>query len=87
MTPLPRSQSDRLAPRPLVELAALTGVSRYTLAYAARTGSLEAQRLGSQWVTTVAAVEAWLKAAGHRPGRKPQRRAAAAAPVDPSPPA
>jgi hypothetical protein len=74
----PARDSDQQAPRALAELTALTGVSRYTLAYAARTGALEAQRLGSQWVTTLAAVEAWLKGARHRPGRTPRRRPAAA---------
>ena len=83
MLPSAPPQSDRLTPRPLAELAASTGVSRYTLAYAARTGAMEAQRLGSQWVTTLAAVEAWLKGARHRPGRTPRRRPPAAPAPEP----
>jgi hypothetical protein len=53
---------------------ALTGVSRYTLAAAAKTGHLPARKLGSQWIATLAAAETWLREARHRPGPVPQRK-------------
>jgi hypothetical protein len=87
MTSLAPAPPDRLTLRPLVELAAATGVSRYTLAYAARTGAMEAQRLGSQWVSTLAAVEAWLKDSRHRPGRPPRRHPPEASPPEGQTPA
>jgi Helix-turn-helix domain len=72
----PAKGPDRQEQRGLAEVAALTGISRYTLAYAARTGTLKARRIGSQWVTTLAAVDVWLREARHRPGPKPQARSA-----------
>jgi excisionase family DNA binding protein len=50
------------------------GLSRDTLARAARDGNLETRRTGKLWLTTPAAVEAYLKSARHRRGPKPQRR-------------
>jgi hypothetical protein len=58
----------------LPEAAALFGLSRYTLARAARDAHLTTRRTGKIWLTTPAAVDAWLKGARHRPGRTPQRR-------------
>ena len=69
----------------LPEAAALFGLSRYTLARAARDAHLATRRTGKIWLTTPAAVDAWLKGARHRPGRKPQRRPPAAPPSS-SPP-
>ena len=70
----PERGPDKHEERPLVELAALTGVSRYTLAAAAKTGHLPARKLGSQWIATLAAAETWLREARHRPGPVPQRK-------------
>jgi excisionase family DNA binding protein len=42
------------------EAAARTGVSASHLRLLARTGKIEAQRVGSYWVTTEAAVRAYL---------------------------
>jgi hypothetical protein len=57
--------------------AQLSGVSRSTLRAAAQTGQLPARRISpgprGQWVLTLAAVDAWLKAARHRPGPAPKR--------------
>ncbi len=58
----------------LPEAAAHFGLSRYTLARAARDGHLPTRRTGKIWLTTPAAVEVWLKGARHRPGRTPRRR-------------
>ncbi len=70
-------------------VASLTGVSRSTLRAAAQAGHLQARRISpgprGQWVMTLAAVDAWLKAARHRPGRTPQRRHVAAPPTSSSP--
>ena len=59
-------------------VATLTGVSRSTLRAAAQAGHLQARRISpgprGQWVLTLAAVDAWLKGARHRPGRTPRRR-------------
>jgi hypothetical protein len=59
-------------------VAELSGVSRSTLRAAAQAGHLQARRISpgprGQWVMTLAAVDAWLKGARHRPGRTPQRR-------------
>ena len=63
---------------PLAEAARIRGLSRFTLASAARTGRLKARPMGSQWVTTLASIDAWLKAARHRPGPAPKPRAGAA---------
>ena len=41
-------------------------------------GHLPARRVGYQWLSTPAAVDAYLKGARHRPGRTPQRRPPAA---------
>ena len=71
----------------LPEAAALFGLSRYTLARAARDAHLTTRRTGKIWLTTPAAVDAWLKGARHRPGRTPQRRAPGDAPASSSPPA
>ena len=58
-------------------VAALSGVSRSTLRAAAQAGHLRARRISpgprGQWVLTLAAVDAWLKGARHRPGRTPGR--------------
>ena len=59
---------------PLAEAARIRGLSRFTLASAARTGRLRARPMGSQWVTTLASVDAWLKEARHRPGPAPKPR-------------
>jgi hypothetical protein len=69
----------------LPEAAALFGLSRYTLARAARDAHLATRRTGKIWLTTPAAVDAWLKGARHRPGRTPQRHPPAAPPSS-SPP-
>src|SRR5687768_10340899 len=61
----------------LLEAATYFGVSRYTLARAARDGNLSTRRTGKTWLTTPAAVEVWLKGARHRPGRKPRQHAVA----------
>jgi hypothetical protein len=58
----------------LPEAAALFGLSRYTLARAARDAHLATRRTGKIWLTTPAAVDAWLRGARHRPGRTPRRR-------------
>ena len=73
-----RRREDREAELPLAEAARVRGLSRFTLASAARTGRLEARPMGSQWVTTLAAVDAWLKGARHRPGPAPATRVAEA---------
>ena len=65
----------------LGELALRFGVSRRTLNQAAITGHLPARRVGYQWLSTPASVEAWLKGARHRPGRTPQRRPPGPAPA------
>src|SRR5215218_9284994 len=57
----------------LAAAAAEFAVPRSTLTRAARVGNLEARRLGNQWVTTAAAVRAWLRGARHRPGPGPGR--------------
>ncbi len=69
----------------LLEAATHFGVSRYTLARAARDGNLSTRRTGKTWLTTPAAVETWLKGARHRPGRTPQRRPSEAPPRASSP--
>jgi hypothetical protein len=65
--------------------AQLSGVSRSTLRAAAQTGQLAARRISpgprGQWVLTLAAVDAWLKAARHRPGPAPRRRREGAPPA------
>jgi excisionase family DNA binding protein len=75
----------------ITEAALRFGISRDTLARAARDGNLATRRTGKLWLTTPAAIDAYLKSARHRPGRKPQRRAADAAPPSstrtPAPPA
>ena len=71
----------------LPEAAVLFGLSRYTLARAARDEHLQTRRTGKIWLTTPAAVETWLKGARHRPGRRPQRRPAETAPPGTAPPA
>jgi hypothetical protein len=58
---------------PLAAAAEVFRVPRSTLTRAARVGNLEARRLGNQWVTTAAAVRAWLRGARHRPGPGPGR--------------
>src|SRR5215218_9045044 len=77
----PRPPRDQEIGMALV--ATLTGVSRSTLRAAAQAGHLQARRISpgprGQWVLTLAAVDAWLKGARHRPGRTPQRRASDAA--------
>jgi hypothetical protein len=73
-----RRQEDREEELPLAEAARVRGLSRFTLASAARTGRLKARPMGSQWVTTLAAVDAWLKEARHRPGPAPKPRVAEA---------
>jgi hypothetical protein len=70
----------------LVEAAARLALNERTLRRAAKDGHLETRRSSKVWLTTPAAVEAWLKGARHRPGRTPQRRAGAA-PADSPPPA
>jgi excisionase family DNA binding protein len=67
-------REERDVEQALGDLAARFGVSRRTLNQAAITGQLPARRTGKIWLTTPAAVDAWLKAARHRPGRTPQRR-------------
>src|SRR4051794_19251259 len=79
----PREEQD--VEQALGGLAAHFGISRRTLNQAALTGHLPARRVGHQWLSTPAAVEAWLKAARHRPGRKPQRRAPDAVPTSSAP--
>jgi hypothetical protein len=69
-----RSQEDREEELPLAEAARIRGLSRFTLASAARTGRLRARPMGSQWVTTLASVDVWLKEARHRPGPAPKAR-------------
>jgi hypothetical protein len=71
-----RRREDREEELPLAEAARIRGLSRFTLASAARTGRLSARPMGSQWVTTLAAVDAWLKGARHRPGPAPRPRVA-----------
>ena len=64
--------------------AQLSGVSRNTRRAAAQPGQFPARRIcpgpRGQWVLTLAAIDAWLKAARHRPGPLPQRR-----PLTPTP--
>jgi hypothetical protein len=82
-TPTPRPPRDQELGMALV--AALSGVSRSTLRAAAQAGHLQARRISpgprGQWVLTLAAVDAWLKGARHRPGRTPQRRPVADPPL------
>jgi excisionase family DNA binding protein len=66
--------ADRLEYIGLTEAALRFGLSRDTLARAARDGNLQTRRTGKLWLTTPAAVDAYLKGARHRPGRTPQRR-------------
>lgn len=54
----------------LREAASLSGLSQSHLALLARTGQLEAQKLGPLWVTTERAVATYLK----RTHRGPYRR-------------
>ena len=61
------------------------GLSRDTLARAARDGNLETRRTGKLWLTTPAAVAAYLKSARHRRGPKPKQRVLTDAPAS-SPP-
>jgi hypothetical protein len=58
----------------LVEAAARLELNARTLRRAAKDGHLETRRSSKVWLTTPAAVEAWLKGARHRPGRTPRRR-------------
>jgi excisionase family DNA binding protein len=69
----------------ITEAALRSGVSRDTLARAARDGNLATRRTGKLWLTTPAAIDAYLKGARHRPGRKPQRRPAGDTPASSSP--
>ena len=55
----------------VAEAAVRAGVNAVTLRRAARIGNLEARRSGKVWLTTPAAVRAWLKEARHRTGPKP----------------
>lgn len=55
-----RSRVDTESLLSLKEAAARFGVSRSHLQLLARTGRLEAVRLGHEWFTTAAAVEAYL---------------------------
>ena len=55
----------------LAEAAERSGMKRNTLNHAALDGKLEAVRVGYQWLVTAAAVDAWVKAAAHRPGPEP----------------
>jgi hypothetical protein len=73
-----RRRDDQGEELPLAEAARIRGLSRFTLASAARTGRLRARPMGSQWVTTLAAVDTWLKEARHRPGPAPRPRVAEA---------
>ena len=94
MQPVRTTDGPDAAPRPpqdqelgMALVATLTGVSRSTLRAAAQAGHLQARRISpgprGQWVMTLAAVDAWLKGARHRPGRTPRRRAPANAQADP----
>ena len=85
MQPVRTTDGPDAAPRPpqdqelgMALVATLTGVSRSTLRAAAQAGHLQARRISpgprGQWVMTLAAVDAWLKGARHRPGRTPRRR-------------
>jgi len=65
----------------ITEAALRFGLSRDTLARAARDGNLESRRTGKLWLTTPAAIDAYLKSARHRRGPKPQRRALDALPA------
>jgi excisionase family DNA binding protein len=80
-------REERDVEQALGDLAARFGVSRRTLNQAALTGQLPARRTGKIWLTTPAAVDAWLKASRHRPGRTPQRRPPDATPASSPPPA
>ena len=51
-------------------------VPRTTLSVAARDGRLDARTVGRGYVTTPAAVRAWLRGALRRPGRAPGRASA-----------
>jgi excisionase family DNA binding protein len=53
------------------EASRLFGVPRATLSVAAREGRLDARKVGKGYVTTAAAVRAWLRDARHRPGPRP----------------
>lgn len=77
----PGAGGDRHEPIGISEAAVRYRLSRDTLARAARDGNLETRRTGKLWLTTPAAIEAYLRSARHRPGRKPQRRL----PENPSP--
>jgi lambda repressor-like predicted transcriptional regulator len=57
----------------LTELAAASGVPRDTLAKAITRGNLAAEKIGTQWVTTLRAVETWQREAKHTPGPRPKR--------------
>ena len=54
----------------LREAAALSGLSRSHLALLARTGQLEAQKVGPLWLTTERAVAAYLKQTHRGPYRR-----------------
>ena len=49
------------------------GINRRTLTRAAQVGNLEARRVRQLWVTTLPAVQAWLRGVRHRPGPRPGR--------------
>jgi excisionase family DNA binding protein len=55
----------------VAEAAQRCGVHPVTLRRAARVGNLEARASGKVWLTTRAAVRAWLASARHRTGPKP----------------
>ena len=55
------------------EASRLFGIPRATLSVAAREGRLDARKVGKGYVTTAAAVRAWLRGARHRPGPRPGR--------------
>lgn len=56
----------------VTEAAKIAGFTREHASLLARTGKLEAVRLGRYWYTTREAVEKYL-AEGHRPGPKSRR--------------
>jgi hypothetical protein len=76
-------REERDVEQALGDLAARFGLSRRTLNQAALRGHLPARRVGYQWLSTPAAVDAYLKGARHRPGRTPQRRPPAAPTPEP----
>ena len=68
----PMSTDASPPPMTLPQAAARIGVSRFTLARAARRGTLTAIAAGGVWLVTQEALDAYERRSRGRPGRKPK---------------